>query len=163
MEGELAGVRAVARLSAETGLSLHIHTDPVVRDEDVLGTAKLAIACGAAPDKAHICHMDNRIAKDVPVEAYLKNPKTDRTLKLDVHKALLDLGVTIGLDTGGMPITNSAFFMPDDFEWLKALITLVDLGYGKQITIGCDFPAGLWGAPMADMAAHGSWSSRCPC
>jgi len=145
MDGELAGVRAIARLSAETGLSLHIHTDPVIRDEDLIETAKLAIACGAAPDKVHMCHLDNRIAKDVPVDAYLTKPETDRTLKLDVHKALLDLGITIGLDTWGMPVTNNAFFMPDDFERLKALITLIDLGYGDQLTIGCDFSSKIMG------------------
>ena len=145
MDGELAGVRACARLSAETGLSVHIHTDPNISGADVIATARLAIDCGAAPDKVHICHMDNRIAKDVPVDGYLTDPTLDRTLNLDTHKALLDLGVTIGLDTWGMPITNDRFFMPDDFERLKALITLCDLGYADQITLGDDFSSKIMG------------------
>lgn len=145
MDGELAGVRACARLSAETGLSVHIHTDPNIRGEDVISTAKLAIDCGAAPDKVHICHLDNRIAMGVSVNDYLTKPEIDRTLNLDTHKALLDLGVTIGLDTWGMPIANSTFFVPDDFERLKALISLIDLGYGDQITLGDDFSSKLHG------------------
>ena len=145
MDGELAGIRACARLSGETGLSVHIHTDPVVSGDDVVAAAKLAIEYGAQPDKVHICHMDNRIAKDVPVGEYLTKPELDRTLNLDEHKKLLDLGVTIGLDTWGMPVTNNAFFMPDDFERLKALITLLDLGYGDQITLGCDFSSKIMG------------------
>ena len=145
MDGELAGVRACARLSAETGLSVHIHTDPNISGTDVIATAKLAIECGAEPDKVHICHMDNRIAKDVPVHDYLTRPEQDRTLNLDTHTELLDLGVTIGFDTWGMPITNDRFFMPDDFERLKALITLIGLGYVDQLTLGNDFSSKLMG------------------
>lgn len=145
VDGELEGVKACAMLSAETGLSVHIHTDPNIRGEDVVATAKLAIDYGAAPDKVHICHMDNRIAKDVPVHDYLTSPGVDRTLNLDTHKALLDLGVTIGLDTWGMPVTNNNFFMADDFERLKALITLIDLGYANQLTLGCDFSSKIMG------------------
>lgn len=145
MQGELDGVAACARLSAETDLSVHIHTDPNIRGEDVIATAKLAIEHGAKPDKVHICHMDNRIAAGVPVHEYLTKPELDRTLNLDTHKALLDLGVTIGLDTWGMPITNNQFFMADDFERLKALITLIDLGYADQITLGNDFSSKIMG------------------
>ena len=36
MDGEIFGVRACARLSAETGLSLHIHTDPNIPSESWL-------------------------------------------------------------------------------------------------------------------------------
>lgn len=144
-DGELAGIRACARLSGETGLSLHIHTDPNVRGEDVVAAAKLAIQYGARADKVHICHMDNRIAMSVSVRDYLTQPNLDRTINLDTHKALLDLGVTIGLDTWGMPITNAHFFMADDFERLKALITLIDLGYSDQLTIGHDFSSKIMG------------------
>lgn len=145
MEGELEGVRACARLSAETGLSLHIHTDPTLCGEDVVATAQRAIDCGAQPDKIHICHMDSRLACSVPVADYLNKPTVDRTLDLETHKRLLDLGVTIGLDTWGMAITNNAFFVPDAFERLKGLITLLDLGYEDQITLGNDFSSKLLG------------------
>ena len=66
----------------------------------------MAIRCGAAPDKVHICQMDNRLAGGVPVKEYLTKPEVGRNIFLETHKALLDLGVTIGLDTWGMPITG---------------------------------------------------------
>lgn len=136
MEVELAGVRVCARLSAETGLSLHIHTDPTLRGEDVVATAELAIRCGAAPNKVHVCHLDSRLAGGVSVADYLNNPNLDRTLDLETHKRLLDLGVAI---------TNTGYFVPDDFERLKGLITLLDLGYKDQITLGNDFSSKLLG------------------
>ena len=145
MQGELDGVIACARLSAETGLSVHIHTDTMVRGEDIVATAKLAIDNGALPEKVHICHMDNRLAAHVPVKAYLTEPETGRNISLDTHKELLQLGVTIGLDTWGMPITNNSFFMTDDFERLKALISLIGLGYADQITLGDDFSSRIMG------------------
>lgn len=145
MQGELDGVIACARLSAETGLSVHIHTDPNVRGEDVIAAAKLAIENGAAPGKVHICHMDNRLAAHIPVGDYLRKAEVGRNICLDTHKALLDLGVTIGLDTWGMPITNNNFFVTDDFERLKALMQLIDLGYADQITLGNDFSSKLLG------------------
>ena len=145
MEGELAGVRGAARLSGETGLSLHIHTDPTLHGDDIVSTARLAIEYGALADKVHICHMDAGIAQSVPVSDYLTKPEIERTLNLDTLKKLLDLGVTIGLDTWGMPIVNNAYFYPDDFERLKALITLIELGYEDQITIGTDFSSKLFG------------------
>lgn len=53
--------------------------------------------------------------------------------------------MTIGLDTWGMPITNNNFFVTDDFERLKALMNLIDLGYADQITLGNDFSSKLLG------------------
>lgn len=143
--GEIAGIQAAARLSGETGLSVHIHTDPNVPGRYVIDAAKLAIEQGALPGKVHICHMDNRIASGVPVNDYLTNEGVDRTLNLDMQKELLDMGVTIGFDTWGMPIANPRFFMADDYERLKALILLLDAGYGEQITVGCDFSSKIMG------------------
>lgn len=145
-DGEIAAVRACARLSAETGLSMHVHTDPTIAGDDLVAAIEDAIReRGASPDRIHVCHMDNRIASGVGVGEYLEDPRTDRTLDLGVHRTLLDMGVSVGLDTWGMPIINPNFFMPDDFERLKALITLADEGYGDQITIGDDFSSKLYG------------------
>lgn len=81
----------------------------------------------------------------VPVADYLTLPKLNRTLNLDTHKKLLDLEVTISLDTWGIPITNDHFFMADDFERQKALFTLRNLGYEDQITLGNDFSSKIMG------------------
>lgn len=144
--GELAGLQACARLSAETGMCVHIHTDPTVPGELILSAIDSAIHNqGVDPERILVCHMDNRIASGVSIADYLKNPDLDRTLNLDVQKALLDRGISIGLDTWGMPISSQYSFVPDDLERLKALITLLDLGYSKQITLGDDFSSKIQG------------------
>ena len=145
MEGELAGVRACGKLSGETGLSVHIHTDPNIPGELVIETAKLAISSGATPQKVHICHMDNRLCADVPVDKYLSDENQGRNINLDTQKALLDLGVTIGFDTFGMPLTNDHYFVTEDIDRLKGLLLLLDAGYEDQITVGCDFSSKLLG------------------
>lgn len=143
-EAEIAVVNACARVSAETGISMHVHTDPMISGDDILDALETAVEkYGVHRDRILVCHMDNRIACNVMVSEYLEEPGVDRTLDLDIHKTLLDKGYNIGLDTWGMPVNNPNFFMPDDFERLKALITLMNLGYEKQITLGNDFSSKL--------------------
>lgn len=139
-ESEIDGVHACARLSAETGMSLHIHTDPMIPGEEVVRVVKMVMEeCGTAADRILICHTDNRLACSVKVDDYLQNMETGRNINLDMHKELLDLGVNIGFDTWGMPISNPQFFAAEDYDRVKALITLIDLGYASQITLGNDF------------------------
>lgn len=94
--------------------SLHEHTFPVSE--------------GAAPDKIHICRIDNRIQKDASVSDCVTKKAAERVQNPDTQRALLDLGVTIRPDTFGMPFPNPGFFMPDDFAGLKALVTLLQEG-----------------------------------
>lgn len=139
-ETEQNVVEACIKLSAETGMSAHIHTEPTVDGDDLLSIVSgLTAKYSLSPERVHICHMDNRIVASTMVMDFLEDFDTQRTLDLDIHKKLLDQGFSIGLDTWGMPIHNPNMFMPDDFDRLKALITLIDLGYGNQITLGNDF------------------------
>lgn len=143
-DGEVAVLNACVRLTAETGISTHIHTDAVLGGDDIVNIIDSAVKRYIVdPSRILVCHMDNRIAGSVMVSEYLENPDVDRTLDLDVQKALLDRGYNIGLDTWGMPVVNPNYFMADDFERLKALITLIDLGYNDQITLGNDFASKL--------------------
>lgn len=145
-EAEIAGVRACARLSAETGMSLHIHTDPCLSGADVIAVVKMALEeCGVDAGNILVCHTDSRLACGVKVGDYLNQLETGRNIDIEMHKQLLDLGVNIGLDTWGMPIINQQFFAADDFERLKALIALIDLGYDSQITLGNDFSSKIAG------------------
>lgn len=133
-------VEACMRLSAETGMSTHIHTEPTVDGDELVEIVdRLAKKYALDPDRVHVCHMDNRLLAATMVTDFLEDPDTERSLDLDVQKKLLSRGYTIGLDTWGMPIHNINMFMPDDFDRLKALITLIDLGYGDQLTLGNDF------------------------
>ena len=137
---ERHAMEACMRLSAETGLSIHIHTEPTTKGEDILSLLDQLAGKYAVPaDRIHICHMDSRLLASTPVSGFLQNPSTHRELDLDLQIRLLDKGFTIGLDTWGMCSQNLYMFMPDDFDRLKAVITLIDRGYGDQLTLGNDF------------------------
>jgi phosphotriesterase-related protein len=145
-DGEIAALHACAKLSTETGMSVHIHTDAMIDGDSIVAAINEAVNLfGVNSERILVCHMDNRIAASVSVSEYLEEPGTDRTLNLDLQKILLDKGMTIGLDTWGMPVNNPNFFMPDDMERLKALITLINLGYTRQISLGNDFSSKLQG------------------
>lgn len=141
---EQAVVEACIRLSSETGMLTNIHTEPMMDGDTIVELLdSLCEKYGLDHDRVLVCHMDNRIAGSVPVVDYLEDPGTDRTLDLELQKTLLSKGYNIGLDTWGMPVENENFFMPDDFERLKALITLADLGYVEHIALGNDFSSKL--------------------
>jgi phosphotriesterase-related protein len=145
-DGEIAALHACVKLSIETGMSVHIHTDAMLDGDSIVNAIDEAVNLfGINPDRILVCHMDNRIAAGVLVGDYLEDPDTDRTLDLDLQKTLLDKGMTIGLDTWGMPVSNPNFFMPDDMERLKTLITLINLGYTRQISLGDDFASKIQG------------------
>lgn len=133
-------VEACIRLSAETGLSTHVHTEPTVDGGELVEILeRLCEKYALDRGRVHICHLDNRILTGTMVMDFLEDFDTQRTLDLELHKALLSRGYSIGLDTWGMPIQNENMFMPDDLDRLKALVTLLDLGYENQITLGNDF------------------------
>ncbi len=133
-------VEACIRLTAETGLSTHVHTEPTVDGDDLVEILdRLCAKYAVSPERVHVCHLDNRIVAGTMVMDFLEDFDTQRALDLEIHKKLLSRGYTIGLDTWGMPIQNENMFMPDDFDRLKALVTLLDLGYEDQLTLGNDF------------------------
>lgn len=133
-------LEACIRLSSETGMAVYIHTEPTM--DGGLIEQYLDTLCGKYDldhGRIQVCHMDNRLCCGIPVAAYMNDPALDRTLDLELQKRLLDKGYTIGLDCWGMPTSGMYLFSPDNYERLKALITLLDLGYGGQIVLGNDF------------------------
>lgn len=143
-ETEAFVLGACLRLTKETGMATYIHTEPTLTGDAIVELLeRLTAKYGVDRGRVSVCHMDNRIAGSVMVTDYLNTPSVDRTLNLELQKTLLDKGYNIGLDTWGMPVENPQFFFPDDFERLKALITLIDLGFGDQITLGNDFSSKL--------------------
>ena len=141
---EAAVLEACIRLSAETGLAVYVHTEPMMESGEIRSLLDtLTAGCRVEHDRIVVCHMDNRIACSVMVGDYLEDPSVDRTLDLELQKELLGAGYNIGIDTWGMPVVNPNFFMPDDFERMKMLITLLDLGFADQLVLGNDFSSRL--------------------
>lgn len=143
-ESEMNVLDGCLRAGSETGMVTYVHTEPMLDPDEVLEALnKTTAKYGLDHDRVSVCHMDNRIAGGVSVMDYLEDPGTDRTLDLTLSKLLLENGYNIGLDTWGMPVENPNYFMADDFERLKALITLMDMGYEDHITLGNDFSSKL--------------------
>lgn len=146
MQSEIDAIRAGARLSAETGLSFHIHTSPTISDQmifDIISSFLNDFSVNS--EKVVICHMDSRLSCKVPVNRYLTDLSTSRNINLDLHKRLLDLGVNIGFDTWTVSVETSHFFGADAIDRTKALLYLIDQGYSSQITLGNDFSSKLFG------------------
>lgn len=121
-------------------MPVHVHTEPSTPGEAIAEILDgNAAKYGVEADKIHICHMDSRLLSAAPVTGFLTTPEVQRELNLDTQIMLMDKGYTIGLDTWGMHSENPYMFMPDDYDRLKALVTLIDKGYGDQITLGNDF------------------------
>ena len=146
LQAEIDGIRAGGRLAAETGMSFHIHTDPVIREADLLAIVDIVTReCGMKPERIQICHMDNRLSFRVMVQDYVTKSEVARNINLETQKKLLDKGVNIGLDTWGMCISSAYAFTTDDYDRLKALIQLADMGYASQLALGNDFSSKLFG------------------
>lgn len=143
-KSEISVVNACGRLCSETNMSMHVHTHSMLKGDDIFNALEeMVTRYGVNRSRVQVCHMDNRIAGSVMVTDYLENPDIDRTLDLTLQKKLLDKGYNIGLDTWGLPVISDNYFLADDFERLKALITLIDEGYEDQITLGNDFSSKL--------------------
>lgn len=145
-ESELTTVRACARLSAENGMSVHIHTAHPITGEQILQTVDMIInECGMQPEKIVICHMSTNLVKHISIEDYLTNPSVKKDINIELHEKLLQKGVNLGLDTWGSPLVSTNYFLPDDFDRLKALIALINKDYASQIVLGHDVAGKLWG------------------
>jgi phosphotriesterase-related protein len=78
-DGEIAALHACVKLSAETGMSVHIHTDAMIDGDSIVNAVDEAVNLfDINPDRILVCHMDNRIAAGVLVGDYLEDPDTDR-------------------------------------------------------------------------------------
>lgn len=82
-------LEACIRLTAETGMSTHVHTEPTMDGGMIVSLLdSLCEKYGVDHDRILVCHMDNRIAGGVMVKDYLEKPEVDRTLNLELQKTL---------------------------------------------------------------------------
>lgn len=146
LQPEIDGIFAGARLAAETGMALYIHTDPQIREEDLLQIVDSILErYSVNPEKIQMCHLDNRLSFSVNVKEYMTNQAVARNINLETQKKLLDKGINIGLDTWGMSLESAFTFTTDDYDRMKALVLLAELGYDSQLTLGNDFSSKLYG------------------
>ena len=133
-ECELATLRALARLAAETGMSLHVHTAVPMTHEQVIYCCDLALSYGMKPDKLYMMHLDQYLRVPYEIHDYIADFSRTRTVDITLQLALLEKGVTIGFDSWD----SLVYILPDNYDRLKALIELMRRGYAGQIVLGHD-------------------------
>jgi len=127
-------LRALAKLAAETGASLHVHTAVPMTVEQIVSVADCALACGMKPDRLLMMHLDQYLRVPLDINDYINNFETPRTVNIDLQCRLLDKGINIGFDGWDSLVA----ILPDNNDRLKALVELLRRGYGGQIVLGHD-------------------------
>lgn len=133
-ECEWRTLRALSRLSAETGMSLHVHTAVPMTPEQVLSVAKCALDMGVKPDRLNMMHLDQYLRVPYSIDDYIRNFDQTRTVSIDLQCRILDMGCMIGFDSWD----SLVYILPDNYDRLKALVELIRRGYSDQIVLGHD-------------------------
>ena len=132
---ELDALRAQARVSAETGISVHVHTGYALTDEQLGQLVETAVnECGMKPDRLLMLHMDQFLRRGCENSVYITQPDTGRNVDTAYLEKLLERGVNVSFDTWGTFVST----LPDDYDRLKGLAALLKKGYGGQIVCGQD-------------------------
>lgn len=134
-KSELDALRAQARLSNETGLSVHVHTGYPVTNEHIYEIVDIALnECGMVPDRLLMLHQDQFLRRDCENARYITEPAVSRNVNTDYLERILNRGINVGFDSWGTFVTT----LPDDFDRIKGLVALLKKGYGGQIVCGHD-------------------------
>ena len=130
-------LRAAARVSNETGLSLTVHPGFIV-GSDGRRIVKLLVDEGANLERVVIAHAQLFFA-DYNLKFLVQNPES-WGLKLDYAKELLDQGANLSIDTFGhyYDIELIGYVRPTEWQRLAGLLTLIKNGYSTQLVIGTD-------------------------
>jgi len=134
-EYELTTLRACAKVAAKTGMSLHVHNNRPITNEQMLEAVDIVLnECGVKPDKLLMLHMDSILRNPYKIIDYVSDIDTVRTIDLDLQIKLLEMGVNISFDTWGTRVS----ILPDDYDRIKGLVELLKKGYASQIVLGHD-------------------------
>ncbi|MFV0467157.1 MAG: hypothetical protein ACK5ML_14015 [Lachnospiraceae bacterium] len=132
---ELASLRAQAKLSNETGLSVHVHTAYPMTNEHIFQVVEIALKeCGMIPDRLLMIHQDQFLRRNCENATYVTSPDVARNVNTDYLEKILNQGANIGFDSWGTLVS----ILPDDYDRLKGIVALLKKGYGSQIVCGHD-------------------------
>ncbi|MCZ9880594.1 phosphotriesterase family protein [Arthrobacter sp. B2a2-09] len=133
-EIEVRTVRALGRVSAETGLSLHIHTAFPMSNAQVLAGVEIALSTGMSADRLVMIHMDSFLRPWGAMDSYVADMSVALNVSTDLQRKVLDHGVNIGFDSWSSTVS----ILPSDHDRVKGLVDLLRAGYGSQIVLGHD-------------------------
>lgn len=150
-------LEALCQLSAESGMSLHVHSGPGMSAEQVIGIADFALSHGVRADRLNMMHLDQYVRTPYDINAYIRN--LDMAINVDVtlHKTILDKGCFIGFDAWDSTVS----ILPSNADRLKALIELLRSGYGAQIVLGHDASTKVYGLTYGGSGFCGFADSCC--
>lgn len=133
---ERTTVAACAEVAAKYGMSIHMHQANPLPVELILQEIDVMLNAGVAPDKIVIDHMD---IVNTATREFVMNPDMQRIITAERQVAVLEKGVNISMDNWGNPLQFQDFMLNNDYERLKILVQLLQLGYGDHIVLGHDF------------------------
>lgn len=133
-EVELSTLRALGRLSVETGLSVHVHTAFPMSAAQVLQGVEVALATGMDPDRLVMIHLDSFLRPWGTLDRYVADMDVALNVSTQLHRDVLGYGVNIGFDSWSSTVN----LLPSDDDRLKGLVDLIRAGHGSRIVLGHD-------------------------
>jgi phosphotriesterase-related protein len=130
-------LRAAARVSQETGFSIHIHPGFAIGN-DGRRIAKILAEEGADLERVVIAHADGFFVS-TDLKELITHPES-WTLSTEYHEELFDQGVNLSIDCFGHNWSSEAgnTMIEKDWHRLGGLISLIKKGYSPQIHLGTD-------------------------
>ena len=135
-ERDVRNLKAAARTSLETGVSVSVHHS--IGKPHGHRSLDILIQEGMDPQRIIMDHVDEDLfARDLRV--LIENPNR-RGLNLDYAKSLLDRGVNVEFCNFGHSYATElgGWVSIPDWQRIAALLELVDAGYAPQIMLGSD-------------------------
>lgn len=154
---EWATLEALSQLSAETGMSLHVHSGPGMSAEQIISIADFALAHGVKPDRLNMMHLDQYVRTPYDINSYIRSMDTAINVDVKLHRTILDKGCFIGFDAWDSTVS----ILPSNTDRLKALIELLRCGYGGQIVLGHDASTKAYGLTFGNSGFCGFADSCC--
>jgi len=132
-------LRAAARVSAETGVSITAHPGFDIGND---GRAIVRILKDEGMDlqRLILAHTSGFFIRTSDMKARILYPEATWGLTLDYADQLLSLGVTLSIDCFGH-LCELEFLrdrQEEDWQRLAGLVALLQRGYAEQLVLGCD-------------------------
>ncbi len=131
-------LKAVARVSGESGFSATIHQGTMMTPEEVRKITDTLLTDGMKPERTIICHTQDFFVNP-NLKTLIQDPDSWK-LDLDFVKELLDGGFNISVDCLGHAWDIELFEYVNQTDWqrLAGLYALINSGYTAQIVLGTD-------------------------
>ncbi len=132
-------LRAAARVSRESGLSMQVHVGLFRPNDEVRATVLRTLYDSAClPNRTVICHVENWLGS-LSTSRLVMNPQSV-PCDLTLHKEALDRGFTLCFTCFGAEWDQEPLGLSHRPDWfiLAGLLALLREGYAEQIVLGHD-------------------------